>query len=223
MSFSQELMDKSMDIWQKYLKHPFINEMANNTLDHEKFRQYLIQDTLYLVDYCKVYSHAFIKTDNVALMRDLYVSMNMINSGEGLMHIEYLKGFGMSEDDALALDKKTANKNYLNYMLRTAALGTVEDAILAAAACCLSYYFIGCYCLETAKKNGTYEDNFFKNWIDEYSGDFYKDIYEDCMKQIDEITADKTEKDKERYLEIFRECSQHELNFWDMGYENAQI
>ena len=54
MLLSDYLFNESKDIWQSYLKHPFLVEMGEGTLDKEKFRKYLIQDFLYLKEYAKV-------------------------------------------------------------------------------------------------------------------------------------------------------------------------
>ncbi len=48
MSFVKTLVDNSMDIWEAYLKHPFIIELQQGTLDIEKFKHYIVQDSIYL-------------------------------------------------------------------------------------------------------------------------------------------------------------------------------
>ena len=65
MLISDYLFNESKDIWQSYLKHPFLVKMGENTLDKEKFRKYLIQDFLYLKEYAKVYAMGLIKSDKI--------------------------------------------------------------------------------------------------------------------------------------------------------------
>ena len=65
MLISDYLFNESKDIWQSYLKHPFLVKMGENTLDKEKFRKYLIQDFLYLKEYAKVYAMGLIKSDKM--------------------------------------------------------------------------------------------------------------------------------------------------------------
>ena len=48
MSFAHELMDRAMPIWNQFLTHPFIQQLADGSLDKDGFKRYLIQDTLYL-------------------------------------------------------------------------------------------------------------------------------------------------------------------------------
>ena len=48
MRFTEKLLKESMPIWEKYLEHPFIKEIGEGTLDKNKFKEYLVQDYLYL-------------------------------------------------------------------------------------------------------------------------------------------------------------------------------
>lgn len=42
MGFVKQLNDSVIDIWNTYLKHPFVVEMANGTLLENKMKWYLI-------------------------------------------------------------------------------------------------------------------------------------------------------------------------------------
>ena len=48
------LAEKAAPYWEETTKKPFINEMALGTLSSEKFRNYMLQDYLYLLDYVDV-------------------------------------------------------------------------------------------------------------------------------------------------------------------------
>ncbi len=218
MTFAEELISCSQEIWQDYYTHPFITEMIDGILDREKFCLYLIQDTLYLIDYAKAYAHAFIKAKDVPVMRRIFVDMSLIHSEEDMMHIQYLKEFGYTEEEALRCRQLPGCRDYINFMLRTASEGTMEDGIMSVLPCALSYYHIGCRCLQKAAEKGTLENNYFRGWIDEYSGESYKNVYDRSCDLCNIITKDSTEKEKKRYREIFLESSRFELGFWDMAY-----
>lgn len=55
MRFTEKLLKEAMPIWEKYLDHPFIKEIGEGTLDKNKFKEYLVQDYLYLKEYAKVF------------------------------------------------------------------------------------------------------------------------------------------------------------------------
>ncbi len=52
MSFAGELKNDSIDIWNNILDHVFIQEISNDTLPKEKFIIYLLQDRIFLKEFC---------------------------------------------------------------------------------------------------------------------------------------------------------------------------
>lgn len=42
-------------VWQKFTEHEFVLGMGSGTLPVEKFKEYLVQDYLYLVDQCTLH------------------------------------------------------------------------------------------------------------------------------------------------------------------------
>jgi len=217
MNFAQELMDAAAPVWEKFYKHPFIRGMIDGTLDHEKFAWYLMQDSQYLKDYAKVYATAFIKADDVHIMRRIYRDMSVILSDESMMHIRYLKGMGYSEDDAFAAPTAPENREYLDYMLKVAKEGSVAEGLISLMPCTFSYYHIAAYAHGEATKLGTLENNFFADWINDYIAEIYKGIYDRTIVLCNDITADLDKAQKERLKEIFVRSSEYELGFWDMA------
>ena len=56
MTMTERLLEATKEIWDGYNKTPFVKGIADGSLDHEKFKYYMIQDYLYLLDYTKVFS-----------------------------------------------------------------------------------------------------------------------------------------------------------------------
>ena len=56
MTTSQRLVQAVKPIWDRYNEHPFVLGIQDGTLDREKFRYYIIQDYLYLLDYAKSFA-----------------------------------------------------------------------------------------------------------------------------------------------------------------------
>ena len=50
-SITGRMLAASADIWEGYLKHPFVRGIADGSLEIQKFRFYLLQDYVYLFDY----------------------------------------------------------------------------------------------------------------------------------------------------------------------------
>ena len=58
MKLSEELYKKAESIWIDAIRQPFLVEMAKGTLPEELFRNYMIQDYLYLTDYIDILNEA---------------------------------------------------------------------------------------------------------------------------------------------------------------------
>ena len=82
MAFIDELIEENNDIWKQYLNHPFVVEMANGTLDIEKYRYYLIQDTLYLKEFGRVYAYALYHSKTLKMMRYFYEMLSIVQKNE---------------------------------------------------------------------------------------------------------------------------------------------
>jgi len=58
MSFMDEVLKRNMPIWDKCIATPFITELQAGILPFEKFKNYMIQDSIYLKHYARVYGKA---------------------------------------------------------------------------------------------------------------------------------------------------------------------
>ena len=50
--FSDRLFKTAEPIWNACLNHPFVQGIADGTLEQEKFKHYMKQDYVYLIEYC---------------------------------------------------------------------------------------------------------------------------------------------------------------------------
>ena len=48
MTMTERLLEATKEIWDGYNETPFVKGIADGSLDHEKFKYYMIQDYLYL-------------------------------------------------------------------------------------------------------------------------------------------------------------------------------
>ena len=56
MLFSDELRQKAAPIWDREKRHPFVLGIGDGTLPLEKFRYYMQQDYVFLIDFCRAIS-----------------------------------------------------------------------------------------------------------------------------------------------------------------------
>lgn len=220
MLLTDYLFNESKKIWDEYLKHPFIVEMGKGTLDKEKFRNYLVQDYLYLLDYAKVYAMGLIKSDDVNHMKFFKDSVNGIMEDESATHIAYLKEIG---EDIKTLQRhklKLENENYTNFMKSVALTGDIQDLIIAVLPCAWSYYYIAKEMKEMYKDN--LENNYYAAWIDSYSCEEYRMCAKENIDLANELCKNIDDNKKEKLKEIFIKGSLYEMEFWQMAYKEIK-
>lgn len=56
--FSARLRELAGPIWQAQLDHPFVRGIGDGSLDLERFKYWIRQDYLFLIDYCRLFGLA---------------------------------------------------------------------------------------------------------------------------------------------------------------------
>ena len=94
--FTDELRQFAAPIWEADLRHPFVRGIADGTLPMEKFKFYLIQDYLFLLDYSRVFAYGVIKAPDEATMALFSQLLNETLNTEMDLHRGYCEKFGIS-------------------------------------------------------------------------------------------------------------------------------
>ncbi len=212
------LKDPRVQAYNKaYMNHPFIMGIKNGDLDREKFKKYLVQDSLYLKDYGKVYASVFLKMDRIEDLQFLHTCIGVVVADETNMHTQYLKDYGL---DVYKVDNEPVapeNRAYLDYMLSYANGSDVRKTFMSALPCTLTYEYIG----KTLKEitGDTLKDNYFKPWIEAYASEGFEDFSVRSVELIDRLCADCTDDEMGELIDIYVEACRHEMNFWDMSFQ----
>jgi thiaminase len=95
--------------WKKYTEHEFVQRMADGTLPVEKFRYYMIQDYLFLVQFARANALSAYKSST---LKDIGRSVQQVITlqKEIQLHIDFCKDYGLEEADIVtqAEDQGTA-------------------------------------------------------------------------------------------------------------------
>lgn len=220
MLITDYLFESAEPIWEKYLEHDFLKDMGYGTLCKEKFKNYLIQDYLYLKEYAKVYAMALVKCENINQMKFCQNSINGILEDESATHIWYLKNFGEKIEDLESYKIQDANENYTSYMKSIALTGDLIETMVSVLACAWSYYYIAKNLKEIYKEN--LEDNFYKSWIESYSCEGYEQVAKKSIDFVNTLCNNIDENKKEKLKDIFIKASIYEMEFWNMAYKEVK-
>jgi thiaminase/transcriptional activator TenA len=219
MGFSEILkQDKRVQKYhESYMRHPFVRGLANGNLDKNKFRKYLIQDTLYLKDYAKVYAYAFLLGESIEDLQFLHTCIGVVMSEETNMHIKYLNDFGLNVYEIDNMEIEKANRDYLDYMIGFSKENDMKSIFVAALACTLTYEYIG----KQLKYERLNDDkrHYYDPWIDEYAGKSFESFSIKSCELIDRYCADISLEEQERLIDIYIKACEYEMGFWDMSFE----
>ncbi|MEI2337888.1 thiaminase II [Priestia megaterium] len=217
MKFSERLYEKLQPIWRQNHNHPFVQGMGDGTLEKEKFRFYMIQDYLYLIDYAKLFAIGAMKATDVQRMGKFAALLDSTLNEEMSLHREYAKKFEISEKELEKAQPSPTTLAYTHYMLHVGQSGTLAELVAALLPCMWSYWEIG---KELSEKPGA-NNEFYREWIEMYSSEEFGELATWCINLFDSLTEDKSEAELEKLEEIFLNTTRFEYMFWDMAYNEA--
>ena len=217
MTTTERLLAASEDIWAQYHAHPFVRGIADGTLVQEKFRYYMIQDYLYLMDYAKVFALGVAKAKDMETMGLFAGYVHQILDGEMDIHKGYMARLGISLEEAEQTPVALDNISYTSYMLRVAYEEGPGEIAAAILSCALSYETIA---KEIVAANPAAADHpFYGEWVRGYANEEYSEANRVLIDLTERLTADYSEPQLARLTEIFVNCSRYEGAFWDMAWE----
>ncbi|MED3980756.1 thiaminase II [Priestia megaterium] len=217
MKFSERLYEKLQPIWSQNHNHPFVQGMGDGTLEKEKFRFYMIQDYLYLIDYAKLFAIGAMKATDLQTMGKFAALLDSTLNEEMSLHREYAKKFEISEKELEKAQPSPTTLAYTHYMLHVGQSGTLAELVAALLPCMWSYWEIG---KELSEKPGA-NNEFYREWIEMYSSEEFGELATWCINLFDVLTEDKSEAELEKLEEIFLNTTRFEYMFWDMAYSEA--
>lgn len=212
--FTDELRQSAAPIWEADLKHPFVRGIADGTLPTEKFKFYLIQDYLFLLDYSRVFAYGAIKAHDEATMALFAKLLNETLNTEMDLHRGYCQKFGISPAEMEAAPMAPTTHAYTRHMLHVAQIGTLADVIAGVLPCQWGYAEIG---TNLAEQGGSSEP-LYQEWIDMYASPEFLALGEWLRNLLNEITIDSSPAEKKRLQKHFLLSSRYEYLFWEMAW-----
>lgn len=214
MTFMQAVLEKNYPIWDECISSPFVQELKAGTLPFEKFKEYMIQDSIYIKHYARIYGAAIFYSQNLRDIQLFYSVLSFVTDSESVVRLNYLQQFGMTDDDIEYIAPLPENKKYINFMLKTTENHDVCEILMAVLPCMLSYsYIFRKIAAEPETKASRYYD-----FIQDYAADEY---FVSCKSWTD-FTDRKCESlssaEQKKLSYIFEQASYLELDFWKMAY-----
>ncbi|GAB1200112.1 hypothetical protein APSETT444_009479 [Aspergillus pseudonomiae] len=188
-SMKKYVLDRSdiRPVWQKFTEHDFVLGMGSGTLPVEKFKEYLVQDYLYLVQFARSNALAAYKAKNMESIAAVSESVTVASLAQGIRL--YILDVGQSED-WLALQ-------------------------MALAPCLIGYGAIA-QRLYTDKDTLRQGNRYWK-WIENYVAEDYSEAVRLGSELLERHMREVSPSRMEELIKIFIRATELEIRFWDMG------
>lgn len=217
-TFCDRLFKRVEPVWNAYLEHPFVKGIGTGELDHDKFRHYMRQDYVYLIEYSRLFAIGAAKSDDLETMTLFANLLSGTMNFEMDLHRSYAAKFGISNEDLENTYPSSTMTAYTSFMLQEAYKGGVENTAAAVLACAWSYNFIG---KALAKWDGALEHEFYGSWVQTYSGEEFSALADTCINLVNRLAEGMPERKLKEMEEIFVKTSYYEYMFWDMAIDES--
>ena len=218
MSFMEGILRQNMPVWDKCIATMFVQDMKDGTLPIEDFKEYMIQDSIYLKNYARVYGKAIYHAETLREIQLYYSILNFVTDTESVVRLNYLRQFGMKDDDIEFIDPLPENQNYIDFLFDTAERGNGCEILMAVLPCMLSYsYIFRKLADEPESRKSKYWD-----FIQDYADDRYAESCKEWCDFADKKCGSLSEVDQKKLGSIFEKVGYLELEFWNMAYRREK-
>lgn len=206
-----QIKNNSLKEWEEYTNHAFVIKLSNGTLPLFCFKNYLLQDYIFLQKFIKILCLSAYKaktTDH----RDHSLNFIMGIKHELNLHIKYCQKFNISKSKLLSTEEKLQNRAYTDYVLNIGSKKSNLELFIALSPCIIGYGEIG----HNLSKIKNWKKNKYASWIKMYSSKEYQSIAAKNIKYLDKLFTNNNKNSYKSLLKIFKKASMLEANFWEM-------
>lgn len=212
--FSDRLRRLAAPIWEAQHNHPFVRGIGEGSLEIEKFRFWVCQDYLFLIDYGRLLALAVTRAPDLPTMRRFADLVQTTLNVEMDLHRSYAAEFGISLQELEAQEKAPTTRGYTDFLLRVAALGDFGELVAALLPCIWGFCEIG----QRLAQRPPPADQRYARWIALYSSPEFVDLADWCRHLVDQLAAGLPAAARRRLEEAFLTSSRYEYLFWEMAW-----
>jgi len=202
-------------IWEANYAHPFVQGIGDGTLSGERYRYYLAQDYVYLIDFSRFFAMAAAKAQDLAPMERFARLLDETLHFEMDLHRSLCAEFGISRQELERTRPSPTCLGYTSYLLRVAYEGEAATLLAALLPCSWGYGEIGL----RLKAKGLPPAAQYAKWIETYASAEYQEIVGWLRALFDEAAGELGAARRVRLQEIFDTSSRWEYLFWEMAWK----
>ncbi len=215
MKFSEALRRKAEAIWQRTFNHPFVQGIGDGTLPLPRFKFYIRQDYVFLVEYSRVLALETAKGIDLTTMEKFAELLHATLHTEMALHRSYAQKFGIGQEELAQTKPAPTTYAYTRYLLNTAALGSFGEIAASLLPCQWGYAEIG---TALAKRGEPKDQPLYAEWIRTYASPEFAALAGWLRSLVDILGRDAGPAEQARMESRFLQSSRYEYLFWEMSW-----
>ena len=212
---TNRLRREAAGIWEAQHQHPFVRGIGDGKLDMEKFKFWLRQDYVFLIEYARLLGLAAARSPDLGTMTRFAGLLEETLETEMSLHRAYANEFGVSREELEQEPPAPTTRAYTDFLLRIAATGDFVELAAALLPCMWSFSEIG----QRLAAPPLPSDTRYAQWIAMYSSREFAELAGWCRDLVDNLAAGLPERELKKLEEAFLTSSRYEWQFWEMAWK----
>ena len=216
MTFCDEIEVESAPQREAMMKHPFVLGIGDGSLSDDRFRHFMTQDYLYLIDYARILAMGTVKAPDLDTMSWFAGAVDHILNTEMELHRTYCAGLGISAAELEATRHAPTTYSYTSYLLRVAQIGSFGELIAAIVPCIWGYWQVGEMLADIGEPQDAPQ---YAEWIRMYAGDESRTVALQAREICDQTAENAGKTEIQAMREAYITCTRYERDFWQMAWD----
>lgn len=213
--FTERLWQRAAGIWDAQMQHPFVRGIGDGTLALEKFKFWLCQDYVFLIEYSRLLGLAAARSPDLKTMMRFATLLKETVDTEMNLHRAYAAEFDIRPEELERALPAPTTRGYTDFLLRVATTGDFAELAAALLPCMWAFSEIGQRLARQARPS----DERYAKWIAMYSSREFAELAQWCRDLVDDLAAGLPERDLRKMEEAFVTSSRYEWQFWEMAWK----
>jgi thiaminase/transcriptional activator TenA len=214
-AFCEDVWGRTAKLVRAIHEHPFNTALGEGTLDRDRFAFYIVQDARYLEAFGKVLATASTRATDPDEAAFYAHSAHTALNAESTLHGEYIKQFGLTEEEVADVATSPTCLGYASFLQATALAAPYPVLAAAVLPCFWVYQDVGAALLG---RTLAVKDHPYRAWIRSYADPGFAASVMRAKEIADRLAASSDEETREAMRRAFCRATEYEWMFWDSAW-----
>ncbi len=216
MTFCDEIEVATKPQREAMMKHPFVSGIGDGSLSENRFRHFMTQDYVYLIDYARCLAMGTVKAPDLETMSWFGGAVDHILNTEMELHRSYCARLGIPSHELEATRHAPTTYSYTSYLLRVAQIGSFGELIASLVPCMWGYWKVGEMLAAQGEPSNAPQ---YAEWIRMYAGEDSRTVALEARAVCNRVAVTAGTRERDAMREAYITCMRYERDFWQMAWD----